>query len=61
MAGQVVSFVTSPFHVPVRRIFTKEAPADGVEACKAAWTKTGKEKQSAKSDQSPEGGGDEWH
>ncbi len=50
MAGQVVSFVTSPFHVPVRRIFTKEAPADGVEACKAAWAKTGKEKKSAKSD-----------
>ena len=40
MGGQVVSFVTSPFHVPVRRVFTKEAPADGIEACKAAWTTT---------------------
>jgi len=40
LAGQLVSFVTSPIHVPIRRIFTNDAPADGVEACKAAWTKT---------------------
>lgn len=40
MAGQVVSFVTSPFHVPIRRVFTEKEPADGVEACKIAWTRT---------------------
>lgn len=51
LAGQVVSFVTSPVHVPIRRIFTKEAPADGIEACKAAWTKTGEEKKLAGPDQ----------
>lgn len=43
MGGQVVSFVTSPFHVPVRRIFTEDAPADGIEACKVAWTTSGEE------------------
>jgi len=42
MTGQVISFVTSPIHVPIQRLFTKEAPADGLEACEAAWTKTGK-------------------
>jgi len=46
MTGQVVVFVTSPFHVPIRRIFAKEAPADGIEACQVAWTKTGEEKTS---------------
>ena len=51
MTGQVVSFITSPIHVPIRRIFTEEAPADGVEACKAAWTKTGEEKTAARLDQ----------
>lgn len=40
MAGQVVSFVTSPIHVPIRRVFTEEESADGVEACKIAWTRT---------------------
>ena len=40
LAGQLVSFVTSPIHVPIKRIFTNDAPTDGVEACKAAWTKT---------------------
>jgi hypothetical protein len=40
MAGQIVSFVTSPIHVPIRRVFTEEEPADGVEACKIAWTRT---------------------
>jgi len=40
MAGKVISFITSPLHVPVRRIFTEDAPADGVSACKAAWNKT---------------------
>ena len=40
MAGQIVSFVTSPIHVPIRRVFTEEEPANGVEACKIAWTRT---------------------
>lgn len=40
MAGQVVSFITSPVHVPIRRVFTEAEPADGVEACKLAWTRT---------------------
>jgi uncharacterized protein involved in outer membrane biogenesis len=40
MAGQIVSFVTSPIHVPVRRVFTEGEPADGVEACKIAWART---------------------
>jgi uncharacterized protein involved in outer membrane biogenesis len=40
MAGQVVSFVTSPFHVPIRRVFTEEEPADGEAACRIAWTRT---------------------
>ena len=33
----VVSFITSPLHVPVRRVFSKELPADGIEACQAMW------------------------
>ena len=33
----VASFVTSPVHVPIRRILTKDVPSDGAEACKAMW------------------------
>ncbi len=40
MAGQIVSFLTSPIHVPIRRVFTEESPEDGVEACTYAWTVT---------------------
>jgi len=40
MAGQVISFITSPIHVPIRRIFTEASPEDGVEACTYAWTVT---------------------
>lgn len=40
MAGQVVSFITSPIHVPIRRVFTEDSPEDGVEACTYAWTVT---------------------
>ena len=36
MTAQILSFITSPIHVPIRRIFTDE-----VEACKAAWVTTG--------------------
>ncbi len=40
MAGQVLSFITSPVHVPIRRVVTIEEPSDGVEACKLAWNRT---------------------
>jgi uncharacterized protein involved in outer membrane biogenesis len=33
----IVSFITSPIHVPLRRIFSGERPEDGVEACHEAW------------------------
>jgi uncharacterized protein involved in outer membrane biogenesis len=39
----VFSFITSPLHVPVRRIFKKEVPADGKRACELAWEKTADE------------------
>jgi uncharacterized protein involved in outer membrane biogenesis len=45
MTGQVISFITSPVHVPIRRVFTEEEPDDGIDACKAAWTRTGEEKK----------------
>ena len=37
MAGTVTSFITSPVHVPLRRIFSRAIPADGKEACREAW------------------------
>ena len=40
LTGAVVSFITSPIHVPVRRVFAAEVPEDGVEACRAAWALT---------------------
>lgn len=55
MGSQVVSFVTSPFHVPVRRVLTEEAPADGNEACKAAWTKSAEDEEPATQDQDSAG------
>jgi hypothetical protein len=33
-------FVASPFHVPIRRVFKEKEPADGVDTCKLAWTRT---------------------
>ncbi len=54
MSGQIISFITSPLHVPVRRVFTKEAPADGIEACKAAWTKSAEEENAADEDMAEE-------
>jgi uncharacterized protein involved in outer membrane biogenesis len=39
MAGTVTSFVTSPVHVPIRRIFTRKRPENGKEACREAWDK----------------------
>jgi len=43
-ARSAISFVTSPLHVPIRRVFRKEVPADGREACELAWKKTADEK-----------------
>ncbi len=37
LTKSVVSFITSPVHVPVRRLFGKGLPEDGKEACKAMW------------------------
>ncbi len=34
--GTTVRFVTSPIHVPFRRLFTKAVPADGQSACTTA-------------------------
>ena len=42
-ARSAISFITSPIHVPIRRIFRKEVPEDGREACELAWKKTADE------------------
>jgi uncharacterized protein involved in outer membrane biogenesis len=42
-ARSVISFITSPIHVPIRRVFRKEVPEDGREACELAWKKTADE------------------
>ncbi len=39
LTGTVASFVTSPVHVPLRRIFARKRPEDGKEACQEAWQK----------------------
>ena len=38
LTGKAISFVTSPLHVPLRRIFKKGEPADGAQACVEAWS-----------------------
>jgi uncharacterized protein involved in outer membrane biogenesis len=40
LTGAVFSFITSPVHVPIRRVFADEIPEDGKEACMKAWTIT---------------------
>jgi uncharacterized protein involved in outer membrane biogenesis len=37
LTTSIASFITSPVHVPLRRLFVGERPEDGVEACQAAW------------------------
>ena len=37
LAGTVFSFITSPVHVPIRRILVDELPRDGEDACRKAW------------------------
>lgn len=39
----VVSFITSPIHVPIRKVFAGKIPEDGKEACMQAWSLTGEE------------------
>jgi uncharacterized protein involved in outer membrane biogenesis len=43
LTRSVFSFVSSPLHVPIRRVFKKEIPADGKAACELAWEKTADE------------------
>ena len=44
LTSAVFSFITSPVHVPIRRVFTDDIPEDGKEACLKAWTLTEEEK-----------------
>ncbi|WP_028583857.1 AsmA family protein [Desulfogranum mediterraneum] len=37
LTHSLASFITSPIHVPLRRIFAGEVPEDGAEACRMAW------------------------
>lgn len=38
VAGSAIKFVTSPVVVPFHRLFTRDAPADGISACSSAWS-----------------------
>lgn len=40
LTTSIFSFVTSPIHVPFRRVFTDKVPEDGREACMKAWSVT---------------------
>ncbi len=37
LTSTAIAFMTSPLHVPIRRLFEKGLPEDGIEACKAMW------------------------
>ncbi len=39
LTGTVASFITSPVHVPLRRLFSSTRSADGKEVCRKAWDK----------------------
>ena len=52
-ARSAISFITSPIHVPIRRVFRKEVPADGRQACELAWEKTADESYAAEPDTEP--------
>ncbi len=43
LTGSVISFITSPLHVPIRRVFREKVPTDGREACELAWDRTADE------------------
>jgi len=47
LTTSLASFITSPLHVPVRRLFVGERPQDGREACKMAWKNRNVEKKVA--------------
>jgi hypothetical protein len=40
LTGKAIALVTSPIHVPIRRVFRKGAPPDGGKACAKAWRTT---------------------
>ena len=40
LTRSAISFITSPLHVPIRRVFREKVPADGREACELAWDQT---------------------
>ena len=48
LLGTVISFVTSPVHVPIRRIFVEKIPSDGKDACRRAWRYTGEQQEAKK-------------
>ena len=37
LVGTVISFITSPVHVPIRRVLVDKLPSDGKDACQKAW------------------------
>jgi uncharacterized protein involved in outer membrane biogenesis len=41
LTGAIFSFITSPIHVPIRKIFADKIPEDGQKACRQAWALTG--------------------
>ncbi len=51
LTGKAISFVTSPLHVPVRRLFKRKEPEDSVQACAEAWRA-----EFVEADQKPESG-----
>ena len=40
LTRSAISFITSPLHVPIRRVFREKVPEDGREACELAWDRT---------------------
>ncbi len=48
LTKSLASFITSPFHVPVKRLFVNERPEDGKEACLMAWKNRNIEKKSVR-------------
>ena len=53
LVGSAFSFITSPIHVPLRRLFSKQIPANGREACLEAWKKTKRESRNPKNGKNP--------
>jgi len=53
LGGSLFSFVTSPLHVPLQRLFGGEEPADGKAACRAAWEYEEREEAGKRPDSPP--------